>query len=317
MLARNILKTVFSGTEMKNPAMLAAFALSFVAIKRILDQEARINHHSAQRNRLQNDTFACLHELGSRNELIVTATTCGYLDMTLNWIEQLRSIGANNFLVIAEDLPSYDYLMSFTPGHTVPSSMLGRPFSRSGRKPASFDSPDFNWCSRPYYLRELIRRNFSAVWIDSDVALHQDPFELSYESDTIVLVDDKPFLKPNCCPQYRNYYCSCFVLVRPSRSAEALLSTWAHLCGNRTNDQVPFNEALTLLEGAVSWRTMPKELFPSGFDAERLTLTKKPGWESPAWIHANWREGNLAKEQFLNLFGVWRNIRAPLHCDSA
>jgi hypothetical protein len=167
-------------------------------------------------------------------------------------------------------------------------------------------------CWRPYYLRELIRRNFSAVWIDSDVALLKNPFDvLRNVTDSVVLVDDEPLLKP--IKKYRHYFCSCFVFVRPSKAAEALLSTWAHLCGNRTQNQIPLNEALDVLEGAVSW-SMPKEMYPSGFDAERLTLKKAPGWESPAWIHANWRVGGEAKERFLSRFGLWRNLRAPLHC---
>lgn len=261
-------------------------------------------------------TFASLNEISARKEIIVTAANCGYLDMTLNWIEQLRSIGVSNFLVIAEDLPSYEYLLTVASRNTLPSSVFGRPFSRRSRKAAMFDSPDFDWCSRPYYLRELIRQNFSAVWIDSDAALLRNPFDVVQgHVDDVVIVDDEPHMRP--IKKYRHYYCSCFVLVRPSRSAETLLSTWAYLCGNRTQDQIPLNEALDLLEGAVSWRTMPKGLYPSGFDAERLTLTRKPGWESPAWIHANWRVGNTAKEQFLSRFGLWRNIRVPINCGNA
>jgi hypothetical protein len=264
---------------------------------------------------LRNDTFLLLKDLSTQGELIVTSSTCGYLDMTLNWIEQLRAIGVGNFLVIAEDSPTYEYLLSLVPRNTLPSYMFGRPFSRKARQAASFDSPDFKMCYRPYYLRELIRRDFSAVWIDSDVALLQNPFDiLRHEVDNIVLVDDEPFLKP--IKKYRHYYCSCFVMVRPSRAAEAMLSTWGHLCGNLTQNQVPLNEALDLLEGAVPWRTMSKELYPCGYDAERLTLIKTLGWESPAWIHANWRLGQDAKEQFLARFGVWHNIRAPVHCGS-
>lgn len=264
--------------------------------------------------RSQEDTFASLEGLGLQREVIVTATTCGYLDMTLNWIEQLRTIGASNFLVIAEDLPTYEYLLNVAPRNTLPSSIFGRPFSHKARQAAEFDSPEFDWCSRPYYLRELTRRNFSAVWIDSDAALVRNPFDVvRHITARIVLVDDEPTLLP--ITKYPHYYCSCFVLVRPSRAAEALLSTWAHLCANRTQDQIPLNEALDLLEGAVPWWTMPKQLYPCGYDAERLSLTRKPGWESPAWIHANWRVGEKAKEEFLSRFGLWRNIRAPLHCD--
>jgi hypothetical protein len=270
--------------------------------------------HDAYVGRKNNDTFAVLKELSLRSELIVTATTCGYLDMTLNWIEQLRSIRASNFLVIAEDLPAYEYLLSYAPRNTMPSYMFQRPFSRTGKKSAPFESPDFKMCHRPHYLTELVRHNFSAVWIDSDIALLRNPFKvLRQETNNIILVDDEPFLNP--IKTYRHYYCSCFVLVRPSRDAEALLSTWAHMCGNGTQNQVPLNDALDLLEGALSWKIMPKRLYPSGFDAERLTLTRQQGWESPYWIHANWRVGNKAKEQFLSRFGLWRNIRAPLHCD--
>jgi len=263
----------------------------------------------------ENNASSYLNGLNANNEIILTSTTCGYLDMTLNWIEQLRSIGLNNFLVIAEDLPAYEYLLRFAPHNTLPSYIFGRPFSRTAREAASFDSPDFDWCSRPYYLRELIRHNFSALWVDSDAALLRNPFEvLRQMTSYVILVDDEPALQP--ITRYRHYYCSCFVFVRPSRAAEALLSTWAHLCGNRTQDQIPLNEALDLLKGAVSWQTMPKELYPSGYDAERLTLTKSPGWESPAWIHANWRVGEEAKENFLSRFGLWRNLRAPLHCNA-
>jgi hypothetical protein len=262
---------------------------------------------------VENNTLSYLNGLTTNGELIVTSTTCGYLDMTLNWIEQLRLIGASNFVVIAEDWPTYEYLLRYVPRNILPSSAFGRPFSRTGRHAASFDSPDFKMCSRPYYLRHLMRHNFSAVWIDSDAALLRNPFDvLRDETDSVVLVDDEPKLEP--IPQYPHYYCSCFVFVRPSRAAETFLSTWAHLCGNRTQNQVPLNDALDLLAGAVPWRMMPKELYPCGFDAERLTFNKTPGWESPAWIHANWRVGKEAKIRFLVQFGLWRNISSPVQC---
>ena len=260
-----------------------------------------------------NDTFALLEEGNPARQLIITSTTCGYLDMTLNWIAQLRSINLTNFLVIAEDLPAYEFLLTIAPRNIMTSSAFGRPFSRASHKAAAFDSTEFNWCSRPYYLGELIRRNFSAVWIDSDAALLKDPFGIvPATAKPIVLVDDEPHLKP--IKKYNRYVCSCFVMVRPSGGAHALLSAWAQLCGNRTQDQPPLNEALDMLTGAVAWDVMPKPQFPCGYDAERLTLTGAPGWQAPAWIHPNWRTGGRAKEEFLKQFGLWRNLRAPLHC---
>lgn len=274
-----------------------------------LDKWPCISHielHAAK-----NDAFDHFRKQG---ELIVTSSTCGHLDMTLNWIEQIRSIGLSNFLVIAEDLPTYEYIMSSAPRNTMPSYSFGRPFSRGARQAASLDSPDFKMCHRPHYLIELIRRNVSALWIDSDAALLRNPSELLlHESDKIVLVDDQPYLKTTT----RHYICSCFVSVRPSSAAEALLSTWAHVCGNKTKNQAPLNYALDFLGATVPWKLMPKKLYPCGYDAERLALTKIPGWQSPAWVHANWRVRKSAKVQFSSKFGVWHNISAPLQCGVA
>lgn len=294
-----------------------AQALRAFLLHRYTDNTHRpIESNGGRTHQSADNGFGILAEISPARELIVTATTCGYLDMTLNWIAQLASIGAHNFLVIAEDLPAYEYLLRVIPRQTLPSHVFGRPFSRTARPAARFDSKDFDWCSRPFYLRQLIRQNVRAVWIDSDAMLLKNPYEVvtstSSSSDEVVLVDDEPVLQP--ITKYSHYYCSCFVMVRPSKAANAFLSTWAQLCANRTQDQPPLNEALDLLDGVVSFTRLPKPVYPSGYDAERLTLLRRPGWEAPAWVHANWREGVLAKEQFLSRFGLWRNIRAHLQC---
>lgn len=270
----------------------------------------RSNHHS-------NEPFQLvLREIAPNGELIVTSATCGYLDMLLNWIAQLRSINVHNFLVIAEDLQAYEYLLTVIPRQTLMSSAFGRPFGQVAKGGAAmFDSPDYSWCSRPFYLRKLIEQNMTVIWIDSDAMLLKDPFVVVPHSDEdIVVSDDEPILSPIRSLAMPHYYCSCFVKVRPTAGASAVLSTWGTQCGTRSKNQPALNKALDIMAGTVKWQVLPRRVFPCGYDAERLTFTGAPGWESPAWVHANWRVGEESKELFLKRVGMWRNLRAPVYC---
>lgn len=259
--------------------------------------------------------FRHLHEISPEHQLIVTSATCGYLDMLLNWIAQLRSLKLNNFLVIAEDLQAYEYLLTIIPRQTLMSSAFGRPFGEAPKKAATFGSSDYSWCSRPYYLRKLIEQNMTVIWIDSDAMLLKDPFVVvPHSEDDIIVSDDEPILAPIRSLTMPHYYCSCFIKVRPTAGAIAVLSTWARQCGSLSQDQPALNNALDIMAGTLKWQVLPRRVFPCGYDAERLTFAGAPGWESPAWVHANWRVGEESKEIFLKRVGIWHNMRAPVHC---
>lgn len=266
----------------------------------------------------QGGPLPILREISPEGRLIVTSATCGYLDMLLNWIAQLQSINLTNFLVIAEDLQAYEFLLTVIPRQTVMSSAFGRPFGQKSQKSFEFGSSDYSWCSRPYYLKKLIEQNMTVVWIDSDAMLLKDPFAVveagRYDED-ILITDDEPILRP--LSSMVHYYCSCFVMLRPTAASSGLMDAWAQECGNRSKNQPSMNVAIDKLAGAVKWHVLPRRLYPCGYDADRLTFTGAPGWESPGWVHGNWRVGDVSKELFLKKFGVWRNLRAPVRCGGA
>jgi Nucleotide-diphospho-sugar transferase len=264
---------------------------------------------------LNTDPFSILHEISPEGQLIVTSATCGYLDMLLNWIAQMQSLNLNNFLVIAEDLKAYEYLLTVIPRQTVMSSAFGRPFGQKATKAAVFDSPDYSWCSRPYYLNKLIQQNMTVIWIDSDAMLLKDPFVVvPHSEDDVIVSDDEPILAPIRSLTMPHYYCSCFVKVRPTPGAAAVLNMWARQCGSRSKNQPALNKALDMMAGSVQWDVLPRRVFPCGYDADRLTVAGAPGWDAPAWVHANWRIGEESKELFLKRVGMWHNLRAPVHC---
>lgn len=298
-------------------AALIFWLLVFAARKPARVQNGTIMSSAvAQTSSISNDSaFAILREISPSGQLIVTSATCGYMDMLLNWIAQLQSIHVHNFLVIAEDLQTYEFLLTVIPRQTLMSSAFGRPFGQAGQKAAVFNSSDYSWCSRPYYLNKIIQQNITAIWIDSDAMLLRDPFAVVPDTEEdIIVTDDEPILEPIL--DMPHYYCSCFVKVRPTLGATAVLSMWARQCGSRSRNQPALNEALDIMAGKVKWHVLPRRLYPCGYDADRLTFAGALGWESPAWVHANWRVGAESKELFLKRVGMWRNLRAPLHCGS-
>lgn len=246
-----------------------------------------------------------LFGVNDKGRVIVTSTTCGYLDFTLNWIHHVKSSNLTNFVVIAEDEVSYRFLSQTIPNHVVKSVEFGRPYSQEGKKIAELDSSNFNWCSRPIFLLAIINAGFTALWIDSDAVVMSNPFEAVDLTSPVVLTDDWPYRRP--LTEYKSYLCSCFVLARPAPQARALLSLWSRKCGNSTNDQPPLNEALLELKDTSlgAWTIADRRLVPNGHDAEQYTMKRAPGWDEPLWLHANWRKGRDAKVDFLKSAGKW------------
>ncbi|KAI8114353.1 hypothetical protein M9434_002479 [Picochlorum sp. BPE23] len=192
--------------------------------------------------------------------------------------------------ILAEDCKSYKYLtnlgMQPCPPLNYPDDGKAKNFNTLGFK---------NLTSyRPIYLQYFLLHGISVLWLDSDIVPKLDLFGFIPPGVDMVLVDDKS----NDCHYSSHGKCSCFIFMNPRNASLRFLSKWIEIMPRHANDQPALNAALANLghEDHLSLVMLPRYLFPNGRDYAKFL-------NSSAWIHANYRVGRKAKEEFLKIYG--------------
>lgn len=89
------------------------------------------------------------------NKVILTQTSCGYLEFAVNWITHVEALGLTNWLTIAEDETALKFLEERYPGHALPASAFTNEALSSGNALYEWGSAAFTKvaCARPSYLQ--------------------------------------------------------------------------------------------------------------------------------------------------------------------
>jgi rhamnogalacturonan II specific xylosyltransferase len=89
------------------------------------------------------------------NKIILTQTSCGYLEFSMNWITHAEELGIHNWLTVVEDETSLRYIDDRYPGHTVPASLFTNESLGDGNALYEIGTANFNKvaCARPLYLQ--------------------------------------------------------------------------------------------------------------------------------------------------------------------
>lgn len=89
------------------------------------------------------------------NKVILTQTSCGYLEFAVNWITHVEALGITNWLTIAEDETALKFLEERYPGHALPASAFTNQALSDGNALYEWGSAAFTKvaCARPTYLQ--------------------------------------------------------------------------------------------------------------------------------------------------------------------
>ncbi|BDA50156.1 probable UDP-D-xylose:L-fucose alpha-1,3-D-xylosyltransferase [Coccomyxa sp. Obi] len=244
------------------------------------------------------------------NKVILTQTSCGYLEFAVNWITHMEALGIKNWLTIAEDETAMRFLEERYPGHAIPASAFTNEALSDGNALYEWGSAAFTKvaCARPTYLQLVLDLGYEVLWSDMDAVWLKDFFHLAPQGLDYVGVDDSEVENE----QETHNACTGLMYFRPTVRAQQLLSDWHAMCMElNQNNQGAFNRVFS---GAgqhrhLDYYIMPKSLYPHGALVELVDYKPSQGAAGgldPAWLHANYRVGHTAKREFLRDRMVWR-----------
>ncbi len=261
--------------------------------------------------------LAILERVAVDKTVILTQTSCGYIDFAENWIEHAEGLGIKNYLTVVDDEISFEYLSLRYPGHIV----LVDVFSPGA---ANFDQPLLEYGSKPFnkmscdrltYQRKVLERGFTMLWIDMDTVLYQDPVAVMPGGLDFIGTDDILDEEGlNQSEQKTGNICGCLMFFRPTRNAKDFLRQWYDKC---TTQELPDQTALNALwresdwKQRLHWYIMPRQLFPSGrlepkIDSMPEAKHRDKSKMFPVFIHANYRIGKNDKRSFLKERSAWK-----------
>lgn len=103
----------------------------------------------------------------SGNTIVITFCNLGFVDMVLNWLHTVNTVGLKNFLVISLDKSSFDALSI----RKVPTFLLQRPDRVFKEESSNFGSVEFiSICNeKPWVVNQILKAGFNVLWSDSDI----------------------------------------------------------------------------------------------------------------------------------------------------
>ena len=126
------------------------------------------------------DLAAQLALIAIDNTVVVTQSSCPYLAFAANWIYHAEKLNIQNYLIFAEDEITLDYINSRHSNHAVLVSELFEEAVKHSAGFAEFGTENFRQLTnpRPSFLLSVVRAGYTALWIDSDVVLLQNPLKI-------------------------------------------------------------------------------------------------------------------------------------------
>lgn len=119
--------------------------------------------------------------------VIVTQSSCSYISFVANWIHFIEKLNLQNYLIFAGDQITLDYVNNRHENHAVLVSGLYDEAATTLVDFAEYGDETFRELtqSRPLFLFSVLQAGYTALWVDSDVVLLQNPADILRLTATI------------------------------------------------------------------------------------------------------------------------------------
>ena len=249
-----------------------------------------------------------IRAVASENTIIISQSLCTYLEFAENWIWHAERLGIHNYLIIAEDAATLEYINKHHPRHSVPSTLFGYSSQNISSTFKNFGDADFAAlsCRRPIFLSVILRLGYNVLWTDMDTAWTESPFPLIPRQHDFVGVQE---YCENGCKIQSMLICTCLMHMQPTKAMFHFLNDWHQSCKassgiDNFNDQDHFNKVFKATGATyLQYYIMPCQVYPSGRSIDRSSLFGE--LLKPAWLHANWRIGKTSKREFMEEHKLW------------
>lgn len=153
-----------------------------------------------------------------------------YLPVLQNWIEGMRRLEIDNFLVIAIDRPLFDYLQKEN------INAIYRPVEPGLGK---------LWIHRIHVLRELIAQDYDVMHSDADAVWLKDPMETYFEETPYdMLFSQGTYWPPDVHEKWGFVLCCGLFYLRSNPKTKAFLAQMAVSVEQTQDDQISCNRLL-------------------------------------------------------------------------
>ena len=284
--------------------------LSLGILFSLLRTSGGAEHHRIHSG-VQHDQLAqTLERLAIDKTVIVAEASCKYLDFADNWLMHIVKLGITNYIIVAMDDASLQYLDTKYAGHVIPVTVFEPGASMASQTFLEYGTEAFNnaMCQRLTHQQAVLAHGYWMLWSDLDTVWFQNMLDVIPRGFDWVGTDDDidSMLRSS---QKTTAPCGCLMFWAPSDEAKRIMQTWYESCTATTghgDDQDAFKRLFSdgTLKEQLRWYVLPHQLFPSGGfnvhvdpqDAHAIL---------PCGIHANWRRGDAAKQAFLKERQAW------------
>ncbi|CAL5221951.1 g4228 [Coccomyxa viridis] len=243
--------------------------------------------------------------LARDNAVVLTSASCGYLEFADNWIAHVEALGISNWLTVAQDAATLQYLSERYPGHVLPVSDFTGETLDEGSDLLEWGTPAFSVmaCKRPLYLQAVLNLGYSVIWSDMDAVWLRDFRKLAPAMLDLVLVDDSEAEEERRSDNTGTG----LMRLNPTEKAKGLLRDWYQVCqDDESNAQPAWNKLFTPEKrDTVTFHIMTKEIYPHSVLTTQSYSSNKRSY-SPAWVHANFQLGAQKKQAFLAQHSGWK-----------
>lgn len=213
------------------------------------------------------------------NTIILVQASCGYLDFAANWLIHIELLGVTNYVVIANDKVTLEYLDRKYEGHVILMPFVHQNSSSPGRPFIEYATKEFNtlMCERLKIQKLVLDNGHSFLWSDMDNVWYRDVTKLLPKGFDFVGVDDAPLGHFRVNEQETQFVCGCLTYWSPTDIARSTLHEWHSACVHGTGDDQTALQQMwnSQLKDKLRWYIMPRQLFPSGalMDTVRVNFT--------------------------------------------
>ena len=242
--------------------------------------------------------------------VIVGEASCRYLDFAENWLMHIVKLGITNYIMIAMDDPTLQYLDMRYAGHIIPVHAFEPGANMTSQDFMGYDTEAFNiaMCQRLVHQQAILARGYRMLWSDTDTVWFQNILDVIPDGADWVGADDEAdgMLTSS---QDTSSVCGCLMYWAPTEEAKKIMRLWHTSCSTQQGadaDQGAFKKLWNdgTLKQQLRWYVLPHQIFPSGGFEVDVDLSNAHAI-LPCGIHANWRRGHREKQTFLQERQAW------------
>ena len=179
----------------------------------------------------RSDLTAVLRSVSRNRQITLLTSSSGFIDFTHNLIISMGRVGVDNFVIVAEDLPTYYELDKAYPGRVVypdlPPEVRGTVQSVSGRvRPVSEDYGSAGYRAmdrrRPHYLIPILEQGYDIMFTDVDIVWLEDVYNYVLPDYDMQIASDQQLPTDSLLKTV----CAGFVFYRAKPVVIELMKAW-------------------------------------------------------------------------------------------